>query len=361
MARFIDRNHNALDNFAGRLATHSERSRKRLLARGYCRSPQRCRAGFDWEAAEISCQRPPRSRISRRPGRRGIAGSKPRGPGRGARPASRTGQPISIATTGGRATGITAPRRFRGSATARSDTRRAVRAASGRPIRTPHQSSPAGMPGPGCGCEAFQAAGDIAEPWASDEAFLLDPRCAEQRCQVQRCRFGVQASPASILTRNRSDAPRLAPRRSCRHWVRSCRRVSAGRTAAPPMPQHRATSPPGRLLRRLQPRSPPSRPPTRPREDDADAATGGFAMPFAVSAVPASPTTPLRRSASTLVPPTLRTNGLVAGKSICLAFPPRPSPRAVVTGRDADRNANHCRRPKPRVDRLPRRVGPIRR
>jgi exodeoxyribonuclease VII large subunit len=34
MARFIDRNHHALDNFAGRLATHSERHES-LLARGY--------------------------------------------------------------------------------------------------------------------------------------------------------------------------------------------------------------------------------------------------------------------------------------------------------------------------------------
>ncbi|MGC2201589.1 MAG: exodeoxyribonuclease VII large subunit [Stellaceae bacterium] len=34
MARFVDRNHHALDNFAGRLATHSERHES-LLARGY--------------------------------------------------------------------------------------------------------------------------------------------------------------------------------------------------------------------------------------------------------------------------------------------------------------------------------------
>jgi exonuclease VII large subunit len=34
MARFLDRNHHALDNFAGRLATHSERHES-LLARGY--------------------------------------------------------------------------------------------------------------------------------------------------------------------------------------------------------------------------------------------------------------------------------------------------------------------------------------
>ncbi|HYZ39957.1 MAG TPA: exodeoxyribonuclease VII large subunit, partial [Stellaceae bacterium] len=34
MARFLDRNHHTLDNFAGRLATHSERHES-LLARGY--------------------------------------------------------------------------------------------------------------------------------------------------------------------------------------------------------------------------------------------------------------------------------------------------------------------------------------
>ncbi len=34
MGRFIDRNHHTLDNFAGRLTTHSERHES-LLARGY--------------------------------------------------------------------------------------------------------------------------------------------------------------------------------------------------------------------------------------------------------------------------------------------------------------------------------------
>jgi exodeoxyribonuclease VII large subunit len=75
MARFIDRNHNALDNFAGRLATHSERHES-LLARGYV-VVRNGVARVLTEAAEISAGDP--LDLEFHDGRVGvIAGSRPR-------------------------------------------------------------------------------------------------------------------------------------------------------------------------------------------------------------------------------------------------------------------------------------------
>jgi exodeoxyribonuclease VII large subunit len=75
MARFIDRNHHALDNFAGRLATHSERHES-LLARGYV-VVRNGIARVLTEAAEISAGDP--LDLEFHDGRVGvIAGSRPR-------------------------------------------------------------------------------------------------------------------------------------------------------------------------------------------------------------------------------------------------------------------------------------------
>jgi exodeoxyribonuclease VII large subunit len=75
MARFIDRNNHALDNFAGRLATHSERHES-LLARGYV-VVRNGVARVLTEAAEISAGDP--LDLEFHDGRVGVvAGSKPR-------------------------------------------------------------------------------------------------------------------------------------------------------------------------------------------------------------------------------------------------------------------------------------------
>ena len=88
MIRFIGRNRDAVDNFAGRLATHSERHES-LLARGYV-VVRNAAAKVVTEAAAISPWRAARSRILRRQG-----GSRGwRHPASTAAPggASRTGQ-----------------------------------------------------------------------------------------------------------------------------------------------------------------------------------------------------------------------------------------------------------------------------
>ncbi|HEX3522389.1 MAG TPA: exodeoxyribonuclease VII large subunit, partial [Stellaceae bacterium] len=75
MARFIDRSHNALDNFAGRLATHSERHES-LLARGYV-VVRNGVARVLTEAAEIGAGDP--LDLEFHDGRVGVvAGSRPR-------------------------------------------------------------------------------------------------------------------------------------------------------------------------------------------------------------------------------------------------------------------------------------------
>jgi len=75
MARFIDRSQHALDNFAGRLATHSERHES-LLARGYV-VVRNGVARVLTEAAEISAGDP--LDLEFHDGRVGVvAGSKPR-------------------------------------------------------------------------------------------------------------------------------------------------------------------------------------------------------------------------------------------------------------------------------------------
>ena len=75
MARFIERNHAALDNFAGRLATHSERHES-LLARGYV-VVRNGVARVLTEAAEISAGDP--LDLEFHDGRVGVvAGSRPR-------------------------------------------------------------------------------------------------------------------------------------------------------------------------------------------------------------------------------------------------------------------------------------------
>ena len=75
MARFIDRNQNALDNFAGRLATHSERHES-LLARGYV-VVRNGVARVLTEAVEISAGDP--LDLEFHDGRVGVvAGSRPR-------------------------------------------------------------------------------------------------------------------------------------------------------------------------------------------------------------------------------------------------------------------------------------------
>jgi exodeoxyribonuclease VII large subunit len=75
MARFIDRNHHLLDNFAGRLATHSERHES-LLARGYV-VVRNGVARVLTEAAEISAGDP--LDLEFHDGRVGVvAGSRPR-------------------------------------------------------------------------------------------------------------------------------------------------------------------------------------------------------------------------------------------------------------------------------------------
>src|SRR5437763_904883 len=75
MARFIDRSHHSLDNFAGRLATHSERHES-LLARGYV-VVRNGVARVLTEAAEISAGDP--LDLEFHDGRVGVvAGSKPR-------------------------------------------------------------------------------------------------------------------------------------------------------------------------------------------------------------------------------------------------------------------------------------------
>jgi exodeoxyribonuclease VII large subunit len=80
MARFIDRNHHLLDNFAGRLATHSERHES-LLARGYV-VVRNGVARVLTEAAEISPGAP--LDLEFHDGRVGVvAGSRPRPRARG--------------------------------------------------------------------------------------------------------------------------------------------------------------------------------------------------------------------------------------------------------------------------------------
>jgi exodeoxyribonuclease VII large subunit len=75
MARFIDRSHHSLDNFAGRLATHSERHES-LLARGYV-VVRNGVARVLTEAAEISAGDP--LDLEFHDGRVGVvAGSRPR-------------------------------------------------------------------------------------------------------------------------------------------------------------------------------------------------------------------------------------------------------------------------------------------